>query len=331
MKPKVTLTIHTASFDNFLENQGINSYFQALTYCLLFQKLKSFELVYIDTFYEDNKDKFAGIIADLPFQVKHVPIHPNHRYWYDLGHTYIAAAKNTGMIYADGELVVTCDDAEFFPEDFLASYWDCYEKGVTLIASHKRMTSIKTADGCLCMPIEGDIYVNDHRVLNLKDDSASCDGSWTYAGTSYALSDGLKVNGFNERMDGCKSLEDCEFGYRLKQLGRKLMLQKCSFMYILDHKSYVDEQRKKIIRDFIAVENYGTLRCTLELFEVEANKTPLTDKHYQIIKRETLKYRNFDPLADENAENLKKWAGVPVFNLKKEREEIRQSSEWKWQ
>jgi hypothetical protein len=55
--PKISLMIHTASFDDFLNDHQINSYFEALVNNLEFQIFKDFELVYIDTFYEENKEK----------------------------------------------------------------------------------------------------------------------------------------------------------------------------------------------------------------------------------------------------------------------------------
>ena len=53
----ISLMIHTASQDNFLKNQGIDSYFENVCINLIRQSHKSFELIYIDTFYEDNKQK----------------------------------------------------------------------------------------------------------------------------------------------------------------------------------------------------------------------------------------------------------------------------------
>lgn len=341
---KISLMIHTASSDNFLTNQGIPSYFQALIDNLNRQTFKDFELVYIDTYFETNQKNFSSINSS--FQIKHVPIHVNHRYWYDLGYCYISAAKNTGILYADGELLVTCDDAEFFPDNFLEKYW-CYKECEYYMHSlHKRMKSINIVDGKIQYPIDGDIYINDHR-FNAAKESKGVKyhnfGSWTFAGTSFSLKDALTLNGFNEKMDGCKSLEDCDFGGRLALLGNKFAMDVDGFLYILDHKSYgattfgqdgqvtvAEEIINKKIDNFIAIENYGMLRCAEELFDVEANKNPINDKQLAIIKRETIKYRNFDPLAPENKDKLDIWLKTPNFSLKQERAELRKSKDWKW-
>lgn len=324
----ITVQIHTASCDDFLFCQGIRSYFESLISNLSHQTFKNFELVYIDTYYEDNKEFFSTIKSD--FVVKHVPIHHNHRYWFDLGYTYISAAKNTGIIYADGELVITFDDGEFFPENLLKMYWESYKNGHLMHAYHHRMTSIETTHGIVNNPIKGDVYINDSR----KFESDVCfhkNGTWMYAGTSFGLEDGLILNGFNEKLDACKSVEDCDFGMRLTMLNKKFSINKRDgYLYIVDHPSYVDNKKKKEIKQLIAIENYGMLLCSKELFEFEANKYPITDKHLAIIKRETLKYRKFDPLSQENKENLTKWMNTPLFNLRQEREEIRKSKDWKW-
>ena len=349
-KPKLSLMIHTASLDTFLESQGIKSYFQAVCRNLCEQKFRSIEFIYVDTFYENNKIKFDSIVKKMPFTVKHVPIHKNHRYFYDKGHTYISAAKNTGILYADGELLVTCDDAEFFPNQLFELYWKHYQNGHYMLGVHNRLKTIATYGGLPKFPIQGDVYINDHRIKSMQSEkNFHSNGSWAFAGTSFSLDDAIKLNGFNERMDGCKSLEDCEFGTRLELLNRKFVCDKKGFFYILDHQSYsvkvptkefcgdgqVSDSEckmplKKHIENLVAIENYGVLSCTKEFKEIVANHSDITEKHWEIIQRETKKYRKFDPLSEENKDNLEIWKNVPKFNIKKEREELRKSSEWKW-
>lgn len=349
-RPKLSLMIHTASFDTFLESQEIKSYFESLCKNLCEQSLKEIELIYTDTFYEFNKNNFHEITKQLPFVVKHVPIHKNHRYYFDKGYTYISAAKNTGILYADGELLVTCDDAEFFPNHLLALYYDYFTKGNYMVAMHNRMKSIVTNNGIPVFPIKGDIYINDHRFKAFSGQSlVHRNGTWTYAGTSFSLEDALIMNGFNEKMDSCKSLEDCEFGSRLQMLGRSFVSDKNGILYILDHQSYSTMVRtagfhedgqvseldchlptKKNIDNLIAIENYGICQCTTTFKEITANKITVTDKHLEIIQRETIKYRGFDPLADDNKEKMNIWMNVPNFDLASERQELRNSPEWRW-
>lgn len=342
-----------------MQAQGIPSYFRALLHNLSFQSFKEFELIYVDTLYEFNREHHQALIESASFQVKHVPIHVHHRYWYDKGYCFISAAKNTGIVYADGELVVSCDDAEFLPDYLLKAYWNHYQTGRFMHAVHKRLKNIKTTDGLPVMPIDGDVYINDHRLTsdNFLGNQTVVPhryGTLTFAGTSYSLADALHLNGFNERMDSSKSLEDCDFGIRMVMIGRELVMDRDGFLYILDHPSYADainvnwaepdkhtdiqvtnlEPHKqpytRKIENLIAVENYGVLCCAKELVEPQANKYPLTERHLEIIQRETIKYRGFDPLAPENKEKFDLWKQTPMFDLKQQREETRNSPDWIW-
>ncbi len=350
---KISLMIHTASPDDFLSGQGIPSYYRALLENLRRQTIKEFELVYVDTFHDSNRDRFGQYVAGLPFITKHVPVHHEHRYWFDRGYTYISAAKNTGIIHADGELCVTCDDAEFFPDDLLERYWRHYKSGHLMLGMHKRMKSIKTHDGLPSFPITGDIYINDHRFNTISERlKYHTNGSWGFAGTSFPLVDAINLNGFNEKMDGCKSLEDCEFATRLQMLGRKFVQDKDGFVYILDHQSYsemrptnwepaqgqdcqespippIANPRKKI-DNLIAVENFGMYQCAVKLNRLKANRSAPNQDEMKIIREETLKYRGFDPLAPENSEKLAVWMGVPNFDIASQRKTLRSSREWRW-
>lgn len=325
-KPSVSLMVHTASQDSFLSHHGIPSAVLMLLDTLEHQTFRDFELVYVDAHYETTRQIVAGVKPGFGF--KHVHIHPAHRYWYDQGYTFISAAKNTGILYADGDLCVTCDDGEVFPPNLLEKYWSYYAAdGSFMHAAHKRMRSIGVKEGRIIYPISGDVYCNDNRAQAKGEVIRHQNGSWMYAGTSFSMSAALALNGFNERMDGYKSLEDCDFGIRMTMVDKRFVLDKNAFFYILDHPSYVEQSR---IGEFVPFENYGLVRCGMELNEVAANKAPITDAHLQIIKRETLAYRKFDPLAPENAAKMEIWKKTPCFDLAAQRQELRASSNWRW-
>lgn len=335
--PSISLMIHTASPDHFLERQyGIQSYFEALTACLSRQTFQSFELVFVDACYERNRDRFHARAAAMPFQIKHVPIHHNHRYWFDRGNYFISAAKNTGVIYADGQLAVSCDDAELFPERFLERYWANFQRGRYMCALHVRLRSLIVRDGLPIWPLEGEAYSNDHRIDKIQGQIMPHPPGalWTFAGTSFSVADAVRVNGFNERMDGCKGLEDCDFGRRLSMLGRTFVADRHGFLLILDHAHYADvlrelpESRKMAYH--CAIENFGLLRCADAFGEIVANKGPITYGHIEIIREETIKHRHFDPLAPEHREAFEIWRNTPTFDLAHDRVQARTSSDWRW-
>lgn len=332
MPPKISITVRTASKDDFLACQGITSAFESLLWCLEHQTFWDFEFIYVDTYYEQNRERFAAVRTSLP--VKHVPVHQDHRYWYDQGWAYMTAATNTALLYADGELFISIDDAEFFDSDLLMRYWKYYQQGACMHAAHRHASRIDTNHGGKPrLPISGDIRVIDNRAKHVKQPvTVHKAGSWLYAGKSFTLEDALKLNGFNERLDGCSTLEDSEFGARLMKLGRKFTYDLDGCVYIVEHPSYVndDPTAKRISRNFIAIENYGLIDCVNQLGKLVANRDPITDEELQIINAATLKYRKFDIFSDENAERLAIWKAVPTFDLRKQREELRKSPDWKW-
>lgn len=332
MPPKISLTIRCASRDDFLASQGITSYFRSVLQCLRAQTFRHFEFIYVDTYYDENRASFAA--EQTPFVVKHVPVHKDHRYWYDQGWAYMTAATNTAILYADGELIISLDDAEFFNADLLERYWSAYSRGLFMHAAHRRLRSIAYAsNGLPLLPISGDVYINDSRVKQLRGSSQMVHrrGSWLYAGKSFALEDALALNGFNERLDGNCSLEDCEFGVRLRHYGRSFLYDRDGCIFILDHPSYVDAVGgKKISRNFCAIENHGFICCANELSYLVANRDPITPEYLKIIDRETKKYRNFSIYDKENAERFEIWKNVPTFDLKRQRVELRKSVDWWW-
>lgn len=334
MKPQLTLTVRCASRDNFLATQGVPSFFAGLLHCLRQQTFRNFEFVFVDAYYAENREAFAKLKAD--FVVKHVDMHPGHRYWYDKGWAAMAGATNTAILYADGELIVSLDDAEFFNADLLERYWRAYQDGACLHACHRRLRTFATQDGLPVVPLSGDLYINDSRMARLAKHGTNgvlkhSHGQWLYAGKSFSLADALKLNGFNERCDGNCSLEDCEFGVRLELLGRKFTFDQDGCVFIVDHPTYMhDDTGKKLSREFVAIENYGFVCCVRELFDYVANKPTLTDRHMAIINRETKKFRSFDIYCDENKERLAIWQAMPTFDLVEERAALRNSPEWVW-
>ena len=325
---KISFMIHTASEDTFIEEStGWGSYFNAVTTCLKDQEFKDFEFVYIDTYYEDNKDRFAEIIEKLPYPVKHVPIH--HQYWYAQGYTYISTAKNTGIYHAEGELLVTCDDAQLYNPEFLGVYWKRYQEGVFCHAHYKYLKDFKHDNGKILYPLSGTPSKNganvggDHRNKDGLDVLYHSYGCWLWAGSSFTLEDALTLNGFNERMDGAKGLEDGEFGFRLQLLGRKFVYDKNAAMHILDHETYTIGKKK--VRENLAL-NAGIYYCTEKYSLMEANKHPYTQEQLDYIREGAIKFNDFDANSPELKEKYDRWMNTPAFNLRTERKKRKYST-----
>jgi glycosyltransferase involved in cell wall biosynthesis len=317
---KISLTIHSASKDELLLAQhGLKSAFGTYIECLNRQTMRAadFELVFVDTFWPDNR----RIIAETPheFVIKYVPC--VHDYWLKRNLVGIASAKNSALLFAEGELVVSCDDSEIFPPRLLQRYWKHYREGYFAHAFHRRFATVRAENGSLVFPIQGDESISDSRRNHVRKGICRHQhGGWLYAGSSFALADALAMNGFNERLDGCKSLEDCEFGCRLQNLGRRFVLDPECFIWIVDHPCIY----RDYLNEVITKENYGFIVANQVSKETRANHRPLRQEEIDIIDQQTLKFRQFS--IDFSNPEVTVWVNYPTFNLEKER--TQRLSEW---
>ena len=332
-RPSISVTLHTASRDNFLASKGIPSAAAMVVDCLNRQTLKSIELVYVDFHHAANASLMERLHASFP--VKHVPVHPEHRYWLDNGHYFIPGAKNTGILYADGELIVSIDDGAIIETDLLEKYWTYYkQEGRYLQSLYRKHSEIRTENGLPVYPIAGERAIGSQH----DDTRASCFpgdalrhefGEWCYAGSSFALEHVLRVNGVNDRMGGQKSLEDCDLGVRLQQTGGKFVTDKSAWLGYIEHPSYSGANRQT---ELCAIENLAMINIARELGTNVANlPNQIGPRELDIIRKTTLEYRKFDPSSAERSSAFEMWMNVPSFDLKKQRQELRDSSNWKWQ
>lgn len=146
--PEITVLMTTARGDHTLIGMPNIHIFELPLETLKRQTFKDFEFIVVDSLYEKRKNYFKKV--DLPFPVKHVP--PKSSPWIDRGMCHIANDWNTGIIHAEGELIVRMDDwtkpAVFstgvydghqvtysdFNSNYLAKIWSWYKKNCWTIS-----------------------------------------------------------------------------------------------------------------------------------------------------------------------------------------------------
>ena len=153
----------------------------------------------------------------------------------------IGSARNTGLIHANGELVVFLDDFCWVPPRWLEEHWLTYQRTpFTMIGAGKAVKYIPGRyDDLNQLPppdvgdkVEGafirnlaQFKVSDTRGPNSKRD---CGGGWFYTmNASAPLEKIVEVNGFDEEYD-LTSEEDVDLGVRLERV-------RCKFFYRPDH------------------------------------------------------------------------------------------------
>lgn len=226
--------------------------FEPLIKSLNKQTFKDFELIIVDSLYDDRD---ISPLKTVEFPVKHIP--PKQSPWLDVGMFHSANSFNTGLIVAEGELVVKIDDCmELESNRHLAKLWARYDEGYIPLQTFKyyfrgepAIQSETLIDDILALGNfsqederilrhcwSSDVYnvgefVQDTRLTQFSTETKIVPHEWYYGVSSVPIQYALAVNGYDEAMDGCRGLLDLDFGSRLDMKGcspfildRELML-----------------------------------------------------------------------------------------------------------
>lgn len=218
---------------------------------------EDYELIIIDDYITNRKNEYISYAKH--FGVPNIVyLRSKQNYWRSNG--LIANARNTGLIYAKGELIVFLDDYTAFPPKFLEEHWRIYKEGkYTLIGGGRAAKYIWEGDienkididnidklpspgieddiefitirAGICyshIPVFMDTRILDSRISDNKLEDCKledCGGGWFYTcNVSVPLEKIIEVNGFDEEFDLTRE-EDIDLGLRLEKVG-------CRFCYI---------------------------------------------------------------------------------------------------
>jgi len=214
--------------------------FEPLIRSLNKQTFKNFELIIVDSL---HKYRNISSLDDVNFNFKHIP--PKQCIWLDLGMFHSANNFNTGLIHAEGELIVKIDDCmEIKNEDHMDILWSWYNKGFIPLQTYMYYFKGKpaiyrenlvneiidlgnfsnVAKNLLINNWSDNVYkkgelIKDTRLNQFKTQTKTVTHEWYYGVSSVTLADAINVNGYDETMDGCRGLEDIDFGSRLEMYG----------------------------------------------------------------------------------------------------------------
>ncbi len=276
------------------------------------QTFTDFELIIVDALYHKRKDFFRH--KHYPFPVKHIADKPS--VWLSKGMWALCSARNQGIIHSDGELVVFIDDAFGFGRDWLELFWKYYDEdglfaqaladfytqeGEKVIRDGEwiRDSRWKFVDeGSEHLRIHGDAYIH-----NLGDWFNVC------GGTAVSMEMLLRVNGFDENFDGTKSLEDCDLGRRLVELGCEFVFDKrlksngYDTYYHLENQNYNGSEFKS---------NLPLVQVNSDRPRIVVNKDLLTEEEVKFVREESPKWG-----VTINDELFEFWVDTqPIFDLR---------------
>ncbi|MGE4374252.1 MAG: glycosyltransferase family 2 protein [Methanoculleus sp.] len=166
----------------------------------------------------------------------------------------IGNARNTGLILADGELVVFIDDFTWVPQRFLETHYNFWkDTGMCLIAPAKAVEEIYRYRGVELTDKERETYErwgDDGDMGRYEMDN--CPGGWLYTcNASAPLEKIVEVNGFWEIAD-CTREEDVLMGLALERAGVRFAFRKDPnatvqhLKHDLPHLDHVPGKYKKI-------------------------------------------------------------------------------------
>jgi hypothetical protein len=180
----------------------------------------AFELIISDYIHDRRKFNW-GEMRDTNFPIYHVPV--THSTWKNAGYAAICGTKNNGIMFSEGQLLVFLDDCCNFEAAFLEKFFKTWvEKKQFSNALHLK----DLGDFPLCT--EEGVEVRDARFgLPEMIENGFIVDNFDLAGyMSMSLEAALKLNGFDEFLDGSRQLEDTDLSYRLKAAGYHTVLNK---------------------------------------------------------------------------------------------------------
>ena len=224
---------------------------QPTFYSLERQSFRDFELIVVDALYP-AKERWIRE-REWGFPVKYVPPHGKHGFWLGRGYWNVSGMLNTGIVHAEGELIVRVDDCSQIPdENWLGRFWGFYQQGYFALAMHVRYLGGKPAklnNDYLAKGYEVKragvevlkrIYGENGWVRDTRWGAVERAGrmvappEWFYGYSSFSLESALKINGFNELFDFTRGQEDQDFGIRLAMAGyRNLLLDRD--LWVIEH------------------------------------------------------------------------------------------------
>jgi len=182
------------------------------------QTCQDFELIIVDLLYDYRREEVAALCNNVSFPVLHVK--DKSSIFRDLKLIRIAAAKNTGLLYARGKCVIFSDDGQDWSKDAFERIRPWGERGVGATCRLHR----DKGDG----PYEEDSRWAAYGINGSdRTKTVRADGVGYLGGTlsMVPLKAALKCNGWDEMFDGSRQLEDSDMAMRLGTTGLQIALE----------------------------------------------------------------------------------------------------------
>ena len=238
--PEITVLIYTARDDYPYVGKAEGWHcFEPFLRTLADQTFKDFELVLVDALWETRSNWFKD--RPQPFPVKHVPSRPN--YWQERGRIGLGTQINKGFVWADGRYIWMGGENNLYPPHHLALVSELCREGKVPVAWYgvadrgHCLHDSPTEPPAVCPDIADlhefthkDMWSMDHRAARFVNDPSlvvsPCHPHNYYGYSLIPLDVAIAINGFDELMDGIKSLQDCDLGSRVARAGCSMVMHR---------------------------------------------------------------------------------------------------------
>lgn len=201
--------------------------FDVLARWLERQTFRDFELVVVTPFPDDARATLSGRVERLTI----VP--PRNTPWRRERMFAVASARNTGLVHARGDWILTLDDACEFEPDFLGRVAGWADHGCGVSVMYRKNGEI--IDGRWSM-FEQAARGGESVIIRGQDHPVP------YGYIAFPLAAAIAINGYDElRFDGARGLEDMNFARRLMVHGVPFAMDRRIFASLHDTIGYPEE------------------------------------------------------------------------------------------
>lgn len=221
-RPLISVVLNTARSSYAMTGYPNKHHLEFTCEALAESQFTDFELIVSDVLYEQRKLESTKWWAPLDgvVEVYHTPVRQTE--FVKRHYCAIAATKNSGALYGEGDLFLWLDDCCRPGPEVIRRFAEWYGKGYFASAMH-----IRTIAGKESARDSRFLYFDLSRGnVDAIRDGYLVNGHHNYGYASYGREAFFLVNGFDEFMDGSRQLEDVDMGLRMQRAGYQLVLDK---------------------------------------------------------------------------------------------------------
>jgi len=292
---------------SFLDTE---SYIEPTLNTLVDASFKDFEVVIVHR----NPDAILDAVKKYNGFLSIKLIKEKHSIWHDLDEKYctISNAVNTGVIWADGDLLISIDDCSLFPKHLLRELYKMYKSqmyGMPKAIKYSFTDTPRPSDSWTLREFNNGVM---RETLPWRIKAGEIFGTgWGYC-LPFSLNHALQVNGFDESLDGALLDEDGDFCDRVAMISNYKRIITIYPLYFFGHK-YSNVKTSRLVR-------YN------KQFRIILGQKPFPPKRivantWRPTKGQCEEYRKWHlKQFGEIDENFDACMRVPTFNLRELRE-----------